>query len=119
MQRADEESYMCYILFVLIFVLDFSLFTMLFPFSLAAYALATQKPSRRYWQVQDAASCVLRLFESVRCCAMLCCAVLCCAVLCCAVLCCAVLCCDVLCCAVALSCCAWAGLPASVADALL
>lgn len=50
-QHADEESYTCYILFVLIFVVDFSLLTMLFPVSIAAYALATQKPSQRYWQV--------------------------------------------------------------------
>ncbi len=77
-QRADQESYTCYVLFVLIFILDFSLLTMLFPVSLAAYALATQRPSRLYWQVS--------LFV---CCAVLCCAVLCCAVLCCAVLCCA------------------------------
>jgi len=50
-QRADQESYTCYVLFVLIFILDFSLLTMLFPISLAAYALATQRPSRLYWQV--------------------------------------------------------------------
>ena len=65
-QRADQESYTCYVLFVLIFILDFSLLTMLFPVSLAAYALATQRPSRLYWQVS--------LFV---CCAVLCCAVLC------------------------------------------
>ena len=51
-QRADEESWLCYVLFVLLFILDFSLLTMLFPVSLAAYALATQKPSQRYWQVR-------------------------------------------------------------------
>ena len=50
-QHEDEESYTCYVLFVLIFVLDFSLLTMLFPVTVAAYALATQKPSQHYWQV--------------------------------------------------------------------
>ena len=50
-QRADQESHTCYVLFVFISILDFSLLTMLFPISLAAYALATQKPSRLYWQV--------------------------------------------------------------------
>lgn len=50
-QRIDEESWTCYVFFVLIFVLDMSLLTMLFPVSLAAYALATQRPSAFYWQV--------------------------------------------------------------------
>ena len=50
-QRVDEESWTCYVLFVLIFVLDVSLLTMLFPISLAAYALLTQRPSALYWQV--------------------------------------------------------------------
>lgn len=73
-QHADEESYTCYVLFILIFVLDFSLLTMLFPVSLAAYALATQKPSRHYWQVTPSAlfcaGCVSvfkkRLFEDFK-----------------------------------------------------
>ena len=50
-RRVDEESWTCYVLFVLIFVLDVSLLTMLFPISLAAYALLTQRPSALYWQV--------------------------------------------------------------------
>lgn len=50
-QRVDEESWTCYVLFVLVFVLDVSLLTMLFPVSLAGYALLTQRPSARYWQV--------------------------------------------------------------------
>ena len=116
-QHVDEESYTCYVLFVLIFVLDFSLLTMLFPVTLAAYALATQKPSQRYWQVTFCAFkcsvfflfCSFSLFclclsllpfacrsnmlivPRKKKFQMLCCAVLCCAVLCCAVLCCAVL----------------------------
>ena len=94
-ERADQESYTCYVLFVLIFILDFSLLTMLFPVSLAAYALATQRPSRLFWQV-----CLFAVHWIGLCCAVLCCAVLCCAVLCCAVLCCAVLCCAALRCAV-------------------
>ena len=61
-QRADQESYTCYVLFVLIFILDFSLLTMLFPVSLAAYVLATQRPSRLYWQVS--------LFAALRCAAL-------------------------------------------------
>ena len=88
-QRVDQESYTCYVLFVLIFILDFSLLTMLFPVSLAAYALATQRPSRLYWQV----SLIAVHWIGLRCAALrsaaqrsavLCCAVLCCAVLCCA-----------------------------------
>jgi len=82
-QRADQESYTCYVLFALIFILDFSLLTMLFPVSLAAYALATQRPSRLYWQVGLLAVHCIGLHR-VLCCAVLCCAVLCCAVLCCA-----------------------------------
>lgn len=50
-QRVDEESWTCYVLFVLVFVLDVSLLTMLFPVSLAGYALLTQRPSALYWQV--------------------------------------------------------------------
>ena len=61
-QHADEESYTCYVLFVLIFVLDFSLLTMLFPVTLAAYALATQKPRQRYWQVALFAFAMFSLF---------------------------------------------------------
>lgn len=51
MQRIDEESWTCYVLFVLIFVLDVSLLTMVFPVSLALYALLTQRPRAVYWQV--------------------------------------------------------------------
>ena len=104
-QHADEESYTCYVLFVLIFVLDFSLLTMLFPVTLAAYALATQKPRQRYWQVALFAFAMFSLvvvFPPFACFAFACCvpvsimarkrrfqmlSVLCCAVLCCAVLC--------------------------------
>ena len=74
-QRADQESYTCYVLFVLIFILDFSLLTMLFPVSLAAYALATQRPSRLYWQVSPFAVHWIGLHCEL-CCAVLCCAVL-------------------------------------------
>lgn len=53
MQCIDEESWTCYVLFVLIFVLDVSLLSMVFPVSLAAYALLTQRPRALYWQVSD------------------------------------------------------------------
>ena len=110
-QHVDEESYTCYVLFILIFVLDFSLLTMLFPVTLAAYALATQKPSQRYWQVGLLRLAMFSLFLACSCACFafaclplvflswlclregrfMCCAVLCCAVLRCAALRCAVL----------------------------
>ena len=49
--RTDDDSWVVYAAFMLLFLADFSLLALAFPLSLWAYSgLLTRKP-RRYWQV--------------------------------------------------------------------
>ncbi|KAK9824077.1 hypothetical protein WJX72_007565 [[Myrmecia] bisecta] len=49
--RTDRESYICYALYILVFVVDFGVLTLVFQVSVMLYALITQSPSRVYWQL--------------------------------------------------------------------
>ena len=51
LRRPDEESYVCYILFVLLFIADFSILALVLQVALFCYALLAQFPSRIFWQV--------------------------------------------------------------------
>ncbi len=51
LRRPDEESYICYALFVALFITDFSLLALLLQAVLFCYALLAQPPARVYWQV--------------------------------------------------------------------
>jgi hypothetical protein len=46
-----QESYVCYTLFVAVFVADFSLLTVIFPTSLFVYGLLAQATSCHFWEV--------------------------------------------------------------------
>ena len=50
--RADKESYICYALFVALFVTDFSLLALVLQVLLFCYALLAQPPARLFWQVR-------------------------------------------------------------------
>ena len=51
LRRPDEESYICYILFVLLFITDFSILAVTLQVALFCYALLAQFPARMFWQV--------------------------------------------------------------------
>ncbi len=55
LRRPDEESYICYILFVLLFVTDFSILALILQVALFCYALLAQYPARIFWQVHPPA----------------------------------------------------------------
>ncbi len=48
----DREAYLVYVLFIAVFVADFSLLTLVYPASLLGYALLSQAPRRQYWEVR-------------------------------------------------------------------
>ena len=50
-QHGDKESFICYVLYILLFVIDYSLLALVLPLSLFCYAQLAQHPSRLYWQV--------------------------------------------------------------------
>ena len=52
LRRPDEESVVCYALFVALFITDFSLLALLLQALLFCYALLAQPPARLYWQVR-------------------------------------------------------------------
>ena len=49
--RPDEESYICYALFVILFVADVSILALVLQIALFCYALLAQHPARLFWQV--------------------------------------------------------------------
>lgn len=49
-RKDDKESVLCYMLFMALFVADFSFLAMVFPIVLYAYALLAQTPATRFWQ---------------------------------------------------------------------
>ena len=49
-RKDDKESVLCYVLFMALFVADFSFLAMVFPIVLYAYALLAQTPATRFWQ---------------------------------------------------------------------
>lgn len=49
-QHGDKESFICYVLYILLFVIDYSLLALVLPLSLFCYAQLAQHPSRLYWQ---------------------------------------------------------------------
>ena len=53
LRRPDEDSYICYILFVLLFITDFSILALVLQVTLFCYALLAQFPSRVFWQVHS------------------------------------------------------------------
>lgn len=53
LRRPDEESYICYALFVVLFITDFSLLALALQALLFCYALLAQPPARLYWQVRS------------------------------------------------------------------
>lgn len=50
LQRPDKESYICYVLFVALFLTDFSLLALVLQVLLFCYALLAQPAARRFWQ---------------------------------------------------------------------
>lgn len=48
----DKESALCYVLFMALFVADFSVLAMAFPVVLYIYALLAQTPATRFWQAR-------------------------------------------------------------------
>ena len=62
-RQDDNESIFCYVLFMALFVADFSFLAMVFPIVLYVYALLAQAPATRFWQVNIHASCHLSLYE--------------------------------------------------------
>ena len=50
-RRSDTDSYLCYILFVVVFFTDYSLIAVVYHASLFVYAILAQQPSALYWQV--------------------------------------------------------------------
>ena len=50
-RQDDNESVFCYVLFMALFVADFSFLAMVFPIVLYVYALLAQAPATRFWQV--------------------------------------------------------------------
>lgn len=50
-KRADQESYVAYILYCVAFCVDGSVLTMAYPLSLFLYALLSTAPTAAYWQV--------------------------------------------------------------------
>ena len=51
LRRADRESYVCYALFIILFITDFSLLALVLQILLFCYALLAQPPARLFWQV--------------------------------------------------------------------
>ena len=49
-RKDDKESVLCYMLFMALFVADFSFLAMVFPIVLYTYALLAQTPATRFWQ---------------------------------------------------------------------
>ena len=49
-RKGNRESVLCYVLFMALFVADFSFLAMVFPIVLYAYALLAQTPATRFWQ---------------------------------------------------------------------
>ncbi|KAK9858804.1 hypothetical protein WJX84_000839, partial [Apatococcus fuscideae] len=49
-RRSDTDSYLCYILFVVVFFTDYSLIAVVYHASLFVYAILAQQPSALYWQ---------------------------------------------------------------------
>lgn len=48
----DRESYLAYVLFIVLFVADYSLLSLVFPVSTFFYALVSTRPSPHFWQVE-------------------------------------------------------------------
>ena len=55
-RQDDNESVFCCVLFMALFVADFSFLAMVFPIVLYLYALLAQAPATRFWQVGTMAS---------------------------------------------------------------
>lgn len=51
-RRDDKESIVCYVLFMALFVADFSALALVFPVVLYCYALLAQPPARPFWQAR-------------------------------------------------------------------
>ena len=49
-RQDDKESIFCYVLFMAVFVADYSVLAMVFPAVLYIYALLAQTPATRFWQ---------------------------------------------------------------------
>ena len=49
-RQDDKESIFCYVLFMAVFVADYSVLAMVFPAVLYVYALLAQTPATRFWQ---------------------------------------------------------------------
>ena len=61
-RQDNQESVVCYVLFMALFVADFSFLAMVFPIVLYVYALLAQTPATCFWQV------TIFTLSSCRCC---------------------------------------------------
>ena len=59
-RQDDNESIVCYVLFMALFVADFSFLAMVFPIVLYVYALLAQAPATRFWQVSTSPTACCR-----------------------------------------------------------
>lgn len=50
-RRSDTDSYLCYVLFFVVFFTDYSLIAVVYHASLFLYAILAQQPSTQFWQV--------------------------------------------------------------------
>ena len=58
-RQDDRESIFCYVLFMAVFVADYSVLAMVFPVVLYIYALLAQTPATRFWQASLFVDCTL------------------------------------------------------------
>ena len=67
-RQDDNESVFCYVLFMALFVADFSFLAMVFPIVLYVYALLAQAPATRFWQVSSLTYLWLPPYNASICC---------------------------------------------------